>query len=554
MHACRKQKGSTMTDTTNGAAPTVDQSTGTLEHLDPYSLKLELNVRDTAALDAQFVASIKEHGVLIPIAAVRNQNGVWVRAGQRRTLAARQANLRTVPVYVRPATDGNEAAELVERVSEQIVENDQRRQLSDVQRARGIQQMIDAGLSVTKVAKKLSVAKDTVNAAAVAAKSSAAMAALDGGQLSLTEAAALTEFEDMPGALDRLMQVAGTRRFDHVVAQLREERISAEAEAKAAQAYSDKGFTVLTEQPPAWDEACIPLRHLLTADGVTADEALVTDPAQWAVLLYEDTALCDVDTGEIVSEDQVDWETEDQPDQDPRDGLRHAKTVTECPAFTPEYFCLDYRALGLTTTPWFARNAGINGGDGGAAVDLDDEAREAARQQAEQERIEAEKRERRKVLALNKLGDAATLVRREFVTKLLARKTPPKGAASFVARVLVRDSYLLTNHNALDTTAVLLGLDSAEAVAKLVSELPATGDGRAQVLTLALVLGALESRTPKDAWRTSAPGWNHHVGSAEYLGWLADQDYALSPVEEVITNAKTADEVYEQYSTAAVKD
>lgn len=42
-----------------------------------------------------------------------------------------------------------------------------------------------------------------------------------------------------------------------------------------------------------------------------------------------------------------------------------------------------------------------------------------------------------------------------------------------MARVLVRDSYLLTNHNALDTTAALLGLDSADAVVKLVSELPA---------------------------------------------------------------------------------
>jgi ParB family chromosome partitioning protein len=37
--------------------------------------------------------------------------------------------------------------------------------------------------------------------------------------------------------------------------------------------------------------------------------------------------------------------------------------------------------------------------------------------------------------------------------KLLARKTPPKGAAMFVARCLARDSYLLTNHNGLDTIA-----------------------------------------------------------------------------------------------------
>ena len=36
------------------------------------------------------------------------------------------------------------------------------------------------------------------------------MDALGNGQLSLEEAAAVSEFEDMPGALDRLMSVAGT--------------------------------------------------------------------------------------------------------------------------------------------------------------------------------------------------------------------------------------------------------------------------------------------------------------------------------------------------------
>ncbi|BBZ70786.1 hypothetical protein MPRS_18790 [Mycobacterium paraseoulense] len=37
-----------------------------------------------------------------------------------------------------------------------------------------------------------------------------------------------------------LLSAAGTRRFEHTVAQLREERASAEAKAQAAQAYTDK--------------------------------------------------------------------------------------------------------------------------------------------------------------------------------------------------------------------------------------------------------------------------------------------------------------------------
>lgn len=184
-----------ITTDTNHDAISEHSAAGTIAHLDPHTLILDTNVRDEADLDAEFVASIKEHGVLIPIAAVRDDDGqVRVRAGQRRTLAAREAGLSTVPVYVRPATVGDETARLVERVTEQIVENDQRRQLTNAQRARGIQQMLDAGLTVTKVAKRLSVAKDTIKAAGTAAKSSAAMDALASGQLSLVEAAALTEF------------------------------------------------------------------------------------------------------------------------------------------------------------------------------------------------------------------------------------------------------------------------------------------------------------------------------------------------------------------------
>ena len=195
-----------MTDNTTTGNDTRDDSghveTGTLEHIDPNTLIVDTNVRDDAALDAEFIASIKEHGVLVPVVAVRGEDGqVLVRYGQRRTLAAREAGLSVVPVYVRTPNAGDEKAQLVERVAEQIVENDQRRELTNVQRAKGIQQMLDAGVSVTKVAKALSVKKDIVKAAGTAGGSQTAMEALATDQLSLTEAAALAEFDDMPGAL-----------------------------------------------------------------------------------------------------------------------------------------------------------------------------------------------------------------------------------------------------------------------------------------------------------------------------------------------------------------
>jgi ParB-like chromosome segregation protein Spo0J len=55
--------------------------TGTLEHLDPAKLLIGDNVRDDAALDKQFVASVREHGVLQPITAIRTDGGIEVRNG-----------------------------------------------------------------------------------------------------------------------------------------------------------------------------------------------------------------------------------------------------------------------------------------------------------------------------------------------------------------------------------------------------------------------------------------------------------------------------------------
>lgn len=104
------------------------------------------------------------------------------------------------------------------RITHQIVANDQRTALTDAQRANGINQLLLAGVSTAKVAKALSVDRTTVTAASAAAKSVTAMHALQSGQLSLTEAAALCEFDDDPAAIGALLDVAGGAMFDHRVA------------------------------------------------------------------------------------------------------------------------------------------------------------------------------------------------------------------------------------------------------------------------------------------------------------------------------------------------
>jgi ParB family transcriptional regulator, chromosome partitioning protein len=280
---------------------------GTLEHLNPTSLLIGDNVRDNAELDKPFIASIAEHVVLQPITAVRSDAGVEVRDGQRRTLAARLSGLAAIPVYVLDTTDASDPqAANAERIAQQIVANDQREALTDAQRVKGISQMLLTGVSPARVAKKLSVGRDTVAAAANVAKSQAALDALQSGQLSLTEAAALREFEGDERAIGALMSVAGTASFDHRVAQLHQERIAEEARTESESVYADKGFLILEDRPLWRDPARVSLRHLRTADGGEATKAAVTDPTQWAVFMIEDTLLVDAATGERVVEDDVD--------------------------------------------------------------------------------------------------------------------------------------------------------------------------------------------------------------------------------------------------------
>jgi ParB family chromosome partitioning protein len=506
--------------------------TGTLEHLHPTGLQIADNVRDDAALDAQFLASVRQHGVLQPITAVRDADGhVQVRDGQRRTLAAREARLTTIPVYVLDGTDTDVAA----RITHQIVTNDYRTALTDAQRATGINQMLLAGLTATKVAKALSVDRDTVTAARTATASLAATTALQAGQLSLTEAAALAEFDDDPDAVQRLIDAAGQPNLEHRVAQVRQDRESARIRAEAEKRYAEAGFAVFPDHPEWRDTSRVLLRHLRTADGREATLDAVTDPLRWAVVLVEDTVLVDATTGETVDHPDVDWSTDRNPERDAADGTRHARSVIEQSVWESDYYCLDPAGCGLTLAEFLVRR---RPGSHGKDPHDDDPHADTARA------------ERRKVLALNKLGVAAQQVRRAYVRDtLLARKTPPKGSAVFVATCLAYGPGLLAEYCGRQLVGELLGLGTTT-VRDTVDKLAATADARAQMLLLAMVLAALEGRTPKDAWRSRADHYTPVPGAADYLRFLATHGYPLSDVERIVLGERTAADVHRDASSA----
>lgn len=114
-----------------------------LLQMDPASLLVDFNVRTDAALGKEFLASVREYGVLVPIVAVRSEQGVRVRYGQRRTLAAVQAGHPLVPVYLAGEDDADDAA----RIVRQWAENEHRAGLSTADKLGAIEQLSLLGLS-----------------------------------------------------------------------------------------------------------------------------------------------------------------------------------------------------------------------------------------------------------------------------------------------------------------------------------------------------------------------------------------------------------------------
>jgi len=516
-----------MTETVS--PPAAETAAGSFAHVSPESLVIGDNVRDTAGLDERFLDSIRQHGVLVPVTVVRDADALIVRDGQRRTLAARAVELAEIPVYILPTV----AADLVQwhrdRVVQQIVANDQHSALNDAQRARGIQQLLADGLTVEKTAKLLGKPRTTVKAAAQAAKSEAAMDALSSGQLSLDQAAAVAEFADDDDAVSKLLDCPATH-FEHIISRMRRERQSERALQEATRTWESLGYRILAEAPRWDDPDTVCLDDLAGADGAPASGDVVDGPDHWAVLLVEEEQFFDVDSDAPVDEESVDWSTRWNRSRSAAEGSRHFDSVVSRWTVVPEFFCTDLPAAGLSLTEEAARRRARPASGQGAPV-------------RESPGGDTEKDSRRAVVALNKLGEAAAEVRRRWITEhLLSARKLPKGAATFIATMLVRERGLIGDFRAGEDAAALLGLrGGAAALEKHLEGLGANSDGPAQVVTFALVLGALEGRCTKDSWRDGGQSWRG-AGPRDLLRYLISAGYTPADIELVILGEKTAED------------
>lgn len=465
--------------------------TGELIHADPYTLIVGENVRVAGKPDPVLVESIRQRGVLEPIVAYRRDDGELVVVhGQRRTIAAVQAGVPDVPVWVR-----DEPLEQ-DRLVDQVVENDHRAALADTDRLGAYEQLSALGVSAAQIAKRTASPRARVDAALKVAGSEAARAVAAAHGLTIEQAVGIAEFEHRPEVVKRLTTAAASgQHFDY--------EVQAARDAEQEQAACDLKTAELTAAGvPVYDRIPKGARWLdgLTnvVDGKAVDEdghaqcpghgAVVTADRQWARDAGED------DPGVVV--------------------------------VSVDYVCTDPAAHGRTVPG--ADPAGRSGDAfSEAAGDPDREARE-----------EAEREKRREVIANNKAWRSAQTVRRDWLRKLAARKTPPKTGAAFVAGQLAWGAWELTKalSDSQKLGHELLGLTPPTAAASasarplqrdraVAEHLADATEARATLVALVLVLAAIEENAAPDGWRYPSKA----VG--RYLLWLQDNGYELSPVE-----------------------
>ena len=520
-----------------------------LEQINPRTLLVDHNIRTDSAADKDLVESVRMHGVLVPLVGVRTDDGVRVRYGHRRTHAATEANLPTVPVWVFAATD---AGDDVDRIVRQWAENEHRAGLTQTDRAQAVEQLAAFGVSAAQITKRLRTKRAEVDTVlTIAASPFAKAAAARYGFLTLDQAAALTEFdttdEHDKETVKALVAAAQSTplRFAHVAQRARDERAERANIAAMREQVEATGVAVHDGEDPTrygYKGVVRALRDLTDTDGAhltiaghttcpghavhlakqygdwTADEratvSLDVDSEPGATDLSDLSGLADVDDLDDGYHDEPAYDDED--DDEPTDQVGDedpAHQRTWSPRWVGTYVCTDPATHGHIDT----RPAPTTGSGAKAREDMTDVEREEARAA------------RRAVIENNKAWASAETVRIGWLRTWLTRKTAPKTAAAFIATALAHDGALLADVGGNTLAADLLGASStgygrSDGLVTLITQ---ASDARAQVLALAQVLAAYEARTSREDWR------NLRSQNVRYLTYLADNGYGLADVERL---------------------
>jgi ParB family chromosome partitioning protein len=383
------------------------------------------------------------------------------------------------------------------------------------------------------IAKATGLPRPQVAASLTVARSKVAVQAAERWDfMTLDQAATLAEFEDDEEALTALYQMAkdSPGQFAHVAARLRATRTERQAKAAFIAGLEAQGIAIYGDR--SYVPWTLALENLLDGDGnQISPEAHATCPGQAVTITYE-----------------WDWAPGAEA------AYRAAQGLTDNDDLAGVEFASDEeaRAAGfvpgwqigrhLCTDPDQYGHANVHGTATGTRTKeqrtAEDQAAEAARKTDE----------RRRVRQRNTEWRAATKTRTSHLKALLGRKAPPTGALKLIVESMARgETQPQMSSFGHQTACELLGLigDGAGAGYRdlLLAELARASEKRAQMIALAMVLGAAEHGVRDvHTWQSAEARYWASYGvpqAARYLAWLAEHtEYALSDIEaEVAAHA-----------------
>ncbi len=480
-------------DRQDTAEPAVDAE---VLWVDPRELIIGDNVRTDVTLDKGFVADIADRGVRQIIPVRRDESGrLVVQTGQKRVLAAIDAGLARVRVLVETQQLTDDRDRRIDRILDQLAENEHRSEIGDADEARATQQLLGLGLTAGQIARRRHIATKRVKTAAAVAQNQVAMDAVAEGVLDLAQAAVVAEFADDEAAVVTLTTAACTRpeQFDHLAQQLRDDREQAQLRAELTAALTEQNVTVIDRPDTLFGGTVRTLSELRA----TPDTTLGTE------LTVDQHASCPGHAAFL--EHRGSW----------RPMPARVAAVWVCTDFAGHGHAERHTAPGMTTT-------------GRITGPMTDE----------------QKAQRREIVANNKAWDSATTVRRAWLTALFARKTAPFDGARWIAETLAQGNHEVRKAMESDHPVALelLGLThphrgygrtQTHVIAAAAAKASPT---RATTLTVAMLAGALEKGLDRHTWRSPTPD------QVAYFRQLQRWNYPLSDVEMLVLKPTDASE------------
>lgn len=517
--------------------PATQLAHGQVHDVDPRTLAIASNVRETVVLHPEFVASVKEHGVLEPIRvyyADAETDQLSVFRGQRRTLAAIKAKRPLVPVLVGPPP--TEA----ERIVLQMTENIHRDGMVAADVTAGVEQLALLGVSEKQLARGLAMSTEQVAAARAVTRSTTARAiAEENAALTLEHLAGIAEFDGDDEVVEALTIAAADGDYEHTLQRARDQRAEREAQEAFLNDARAQGYTIV--KPASYGAAELTEPRRLTSLGDVDDPTTHAEqcPGHAWCLGYE-WAHFTKDTGERLTPEQVAalrttfdeavaaaLAANDEEARNEAQALHPTRVADYRRIYALEPCCANPAEYGHTLRG-YGHDSGTPKGP------MSDE----------------EKAARRELIENNKAWKSATTVRRDWLSTLARTKAAPAGAEAFVLAELLRGGAHLTNaltsygngagHQAFRD---VMGLDreaqqTRESMTAEVHELLDSVKGmtakRASLLLAVMVLAAWHHLAGPETWRHPSDTDRRMLEQMRAWG------YPLSPIERRVLDEQSA--------------